>query len=64
MGKKVTQNIEPSARPRIEPGTSGLRSRDLTAAPTPPPIVQFSDRRATFKKVCALGGGVGGVGAD
>ena len=35
-GKKVTQIIQPSTRPGIEPGSLGLGDRDLTTAPTPP----------------------------
>ena len=35
-GKEGHPNIQPSTRPGIEPGTSGLGGRDLTTAPTPP----------------------------
>ena len=29
-------NMQPSTKPIIGPGTSGLRGRDLTTGPTPP----------------------------
>ena len=35
-GKEGHPNIQPSTRPRVEPGTSGFGGRDLTTGPTPP----------------------------
>ena len=46
-GKDSHPNIQPSARPGIERGTSGLGGRDFTTAPTPPPY-NNAQRRFTM----------------
>ena len=44
-GKEGHPNIQPSTRPGIKPGTSGLGGRDLTTAPTPP---LYNTRKETY----------------
>ena len=48
-GKEGHSNNQPSIRPGIDPGTSGLGGRDLTTAPTPP---LWSIEQAAARSMC------------